>query len=51
MRFTIVIGTERLKYIFEEDFLKAMNDYKWCGYEIIDYLPFENHLVLVMKKL
>lgn len=54
MKITVVVNTRegQQKYNFatNNDFLSFMNDYKWVNYRIEDYFPYDDHLVLVMKK-
>lgn len=55
MRITIVTRTENtknvLKFIDFDEFLTALNDLKWAGYQVTDYMTYmEGNLCLVMEK-
>lgn len=53
MKFTIVTqGSVKntIRFADYNSFLTALNDFKWAGYTVVDYLPYEEQLVLVMKR-
>ena len=53
MKFTIVTQgsvENTLRFADYNSFLTALNDFKWAGYTVVDYLPYEEQLVLVMKR-